>query len=57
MIQSRRSHPQGLAELSRDPEASQDHEAGQVPWFHEAEQGVCWCKDRICVPCDKDIRK
>jgi len=27
------------------------------PWFHEDEQGTCWCKDRICVPHDKALRE
>jgi len=32
-------------------------ERGTSPWFHEDEQGTCWCKDRICVPHDKALRE
>jgi hypothetical protein len=30
-------------------------ERGTSPWFHEDEQGTCWCKNRICVPHDKAL--
>jgi hypothetical protein len=30
---------------------------GTSPWFRKDERGVCWCKDIICVPCDKAIHE